>query len=79
MINQAFFGALTGMKTHISSKTESLFSSVPMEQRLMCRYLTVEKQGLLCLIAAVEPQDPEPGTPDHGPRVSDHGPLVLAL
>ena len=42
-INQAFFGALRRIKTHISSKTEALFSSVPMEQRLMCRYLTAEK------------------------------------
>jgi|GEM_PF-4341613 len=31
------------IKTHISSKTETLFSSVPMEQRLMCKYLTAEK------------------------------------
>ena len=39
----------------------------------MCRYLTVEKQGLLCLIAAVELQDAGHGTPNHralrlGPR-----------
>jgi hypothetical protein len=64
------------MKTHISFKTESLFSSVPMEQRLMCRYLTVEKQGLLGPIATVEPQDHGLGPPLVGPRVSDHGPLV---
>ena len=42
-INQAFFRALSRIKTHISSKTEALFSSVPMEQHLLCRYLTVEK------------------------------------
>jgi len=36
-------------------------------------------QGLLCLIAKVEPQDHGPGAPIIGPRVSDHGPLVLAL
>ena len=30
-------------KSHISSKTETLFSFVPMEQHLMCRYLTAEK------------------------------------
>jgi hypothetical protein len=53
-----------------------LFSSVPMEQRLMCRYLTVEKQGLLGPIATVEPQDHGLGPPLVGPRVSDHGPLV---
>ena len=36
-------------------------------------------QGLLCLIAKVEPQDHGPGPPIPGPRVSDHGPLVLEL
>ena len=35
--------------------------------------------GLLCLIPTVEPQVHGPGPPDLGPRVSDHGPLVLAL
>jgi hypothetical protein len=42
-VTQAPFGALRRIKTHISSKTEALFSSVPMEQHLMCRYLTAEK------------------------------------
>ena len=41
--SKAFLGALSRIKTHISSKTEALFSSVPMEQRLMRRYLTAEK------------------------------------
>ena len=36
-------------------------------------------QGLLCVIAAVKPQDHGPGPPIIGPRVSDHGPLVLEL
>ena len=45
----------------------------------MCRYLTVEKQGLLCPILTVEPQERGPGAPILGPRASDHGPLVLAL
>ena len=38
-----------------------------------------QRQGLLCLIAKVEPYDPGPDPPFPGPRVSDHGPLVLAL
>jgi len=38
-----------------------------------------QRQGLLCLIAKVEPYDLGTGTPILGPRVSDHGPLVLAL
>ena len=38
-----------------------------------------QRQGLLCLIAKVEPQDHGPGPPIIRPRVSDHGPLVLAL
>ena len=38
-----------------------------------------QRQGLLCLIATVEPQDHGPRPPIPGPRVSDHGPLVLAL
>ena len=42
-INQALFGALRRIKAHISFKTEASFSSVPMEQRLMCKYLTAEK------------------------------------
>jgi len=67
------------IKTHISSKTEALFSSVPMEQRLMCRYLTVEKQGLLCLIVTVQLKSAPVGPPILGPRASDIGPLVLAL
>jgi hypothetical protein len=37
------FRALSRIKTHISSKTEALFSSVPKEQHLMCKYLTAEK------------------------------------
>ncbi|MAB87085.1 MAG: hypothetical protein CML51_07300, partial [Rhodobacteraceae bacterium] len=36
-------------------------------------------QGLLYLIANVELQDLGTGTPIPGPRVSDIGPLVLAL
>ena len=36
-----------------------------------------QRQGLLCLIAKVEPYDLGTGTPILGPRVSDHGPLVL--
>ena len=36
-----------------------------------------QRQGLLCLIAAVEPQAHGPPPPIPGPRVSDHGPLVL--
>jgi hypothetical protein len=38
-----------------------------------------QRQGLLCLIATVHPQDYGPGAPILGPRVTDHGPLVLAL
>ena len=38
-----------------------------------------QRQGLLCLIATVHPQDHGPGAPILGPRVTDHGPLVLAL
>jgi hypothetical protein len=38
-----------------------------------------QRQGLLCLIAKVEPYDLGTGTPNFkGPRVSDHGRLVLA-
>ena len=37
-----------------------------------------QRQGLLCMIAKVEPYDPGPDPPIPGPRVSDHGPLVLA-
>ena len=37
------------------------------------------RQGLLCLIPTVEPQVHGPGAPILGPRVTDHGPLVLAL
>ena len=36
-------------------------------------------QGLLCLIPTVEIQGHGPGAPFVGPRVLDHGPLVLAL
>ena len=36
-----------------------------------------QRQGLLCLIATVDPQDHGPGAPIIGPRVSDHGLLVL--
>ena len=32
-----------------------------------------QRQGLLCLIAKVEPYDLGTGTPILGPRVSDHG------
>jgi hypothetical protein len=42
-INQALFGAHRRIKAHISFKTEASFSSVPMEQRLMRKYLTAEK------------------------------------
>ena len=35
--------------------------------------------GLLCLIPTVEPQVHGPAPTVLGPRVSDHGPLVLAL
>ena len=38
-----------------------------------------QRQGLLCLIAKVEPYDLGTGTPILGPRVSDHWPLILAL
>ena len=38
-----------------------------------------QRQGLLCLIATVEPQDHGPGAPILGPCALDHGPLVLAL
>ena len=38
-----------------------------------------QRQGLLCLIAAVEPQAHGPPPPIPGPRASDHGPLVLEL
>ena len=38
-----------------------------------------QRQGLLCLIATVHPQDHGPGPPILGPRVTDIGPLVLAL
>ena len=34
-------------------------------------------QGLLYPTARVEIEANESGTPDHGPRVSGHGPLVL--
>mgnify|MGYP004123874297 CR=1 FL=1 len=36
-----------------------------------------QRQGLLCLIPTVEPQDLGAGPPVVVPRVSDHGPLVL--
>ena len=38
-----------------------------------------QRRGLLCPIAAFKPQDHGPGPPIIRPRVSDHGPLVLAL
>ena len=38
-----------------------------------------QRRGLLCPIAAFEPQDHGPGPPIPGPRASDHGPLVLGL
>ena len=38
-----------------------------------------QRQGLLCLIATVHPQDHGLGAPILGPRVSDHGPLVLGV
>ena len=38
-----------------------------------------QRQGLLCLIAKFEIQNYRPHPPIPGPRVSDHGPLVLAL
>ena len=38
-----------------------------------------QRQGLLCLIATVEIQDYGPHPAILGPRVTDHGPLVLAL
>ena len=37
------------------------------------------RQGLLCLIPTAEPQVHGPEAPILGPRVTDHGPLVLAL
>ena len=36
-------------------------------------------QGLLCLIPTAKPQDHGLEPPIPGPRVSDHGPLVLAF
>ena len=36
-------------------------------------------KGLLCLISAAELQDHGPGPRMLGPRVSDHGPLVLVV
>jgi len=39
----------------------------------------VQRQGLLCPTHAIEPQEIKPGPPIPGPRVSDHGPLVLEL
>ena len=36
-----------------------------------------QQQGLLGPFAIVETKDAGPGTPDHGPRVSDTGALVL--
>jgi hypothetical protein len=38
-----------------------------------------QRQGLLCLIPTAKPQDHGPGAPILGPRVSDHGALVLVL
>jgi len=38
-----------------------------------------QRQGLLFLIPTAEPQEVGLGTPDYGPRASDHGSLVLAL
>ena len=38
-----------------------------------------QRLGLLCPVTTVHPQDHGPGTPILGPRVSDLGPLVLAL
>ena len=40
---QLLFGGSRRARTHISSKTEALFSVVTMTQRLKCRYLTAEK------------------------------------
>ena len=42
-LTQLLFGGSRRARTHISSKTEALFSFVTMTQRLMCRYLTAEK------------------------------------
>ena len=72
-INKALFPALRQSKTHISSKIEAFFSSVPMAQRLMCRYLAAEKWGLLHLISIVEieahgPPRPYYRAPRLGPR-----------
>ena len=44
----------------------------------MRRYLIAEK-GYSHLILTVHPQDLGTGTRILGPRVSDHGPLVLAV
>jgi hypothetical protein len=38
-----------------------------------------QRQGLLCLIAKVEPYDLGTGTPILGPRVSDHGPFSIRV
>ena len=38
-----------------------------------------QRQGLLRPIATFDLWDPGPDSPFPGPRVSDHGPLVLAL
>ena len=37
------FNTIRQVKIHIAYKPEALFSSVPMAQRLVCRYLTAEK------------------------------------
>ena len=72
-------GAITGNR----SRTHVLPLALPEPNQ---RWLVLlgprsvdQLQGLLCLIAKVEPQDHGPGPPIPGPRVSVLGPLVLAL
>ena len=45
---------------------------------LLCSWSVDHRQGLLYLIAKVESQDLGTGPLIPGPRVSDHGSLVLA-
>ena len=65
------------------ARTVDLLSALPEPNRRWLVFLgprSVDQlQGLLCVIAAVKPQDHGPGPLILGPRVSDHGPLVLVF
>ena len=65
------------------ARTVDLLSALPEPNRhwlvLLGPRSGDQRQGLLHLILTVHPQDHGPAPSILGPRVSDHGPLVLAL